>query len=245
MRAELAAEGLVVRAGERVLLDGAHLRARGKELVAVVGRSGAGKSTLARALVGLVRTKPGVYAGTVSVRGDRTVTWSAGTPPAILHGAGLSWVGQKCWAALPPFWTVGESLRRAGATDPFSLLAAVGLPPAAASATPATLSGGMARRAGVALALAGEPGFLILDEPTAGLDAVAAEALMRLFVRLSTRGPGFLVFGHDIRLLRRHATRVVVLDQGRVVEVQEPRVPLASPAGQLLDAAAQGAPWER
>lgn len=243
MHTELDAEGIVVMSGKRVLLHEACLQARGGELVAVVGRSGAGKSTLARALVGLVRARPGVCAGRVTVRSVRTVTWAAGMPTSVLHGAGLAWIGQQPWAALPPFWTVGSALVRAGAAEPGALLAAVGLPPEAAALSPASLSGGMARRAGVALALAGDPGFVVLDEPTAGLDAPAADAMVQMLADLGRQGAGVLLFGHDIRLLRRHATRLVVLDQGRVVEVQEHAAPLASAAGRQLEAAAQGAPW--
>jgi peptide/nickel transport system ATP-binding protein len=245
MPGELRCEGLTVRAGGRVILEDVSFRIPAGELVAVAGPSGAGKSTLGRALVGLVRADPGGTSGEIHLRGAPSRHWRAGEPAAALHGAGLAWTGQDPWAGLSPFTRVGAALRRAGAASPTAALAQVGLPGDVARAWPHTLSGGMARRAAIALALAGAPRFLVADEPTAGLDPTIAEDTLALLRAVADGGVGVLVLGHDVRVLRRHASRIGVVENGRLRETVAADEPFATPAGIALDEAAEGPPWTR
>ena len=87
------------------------------------------------------------------------------------------------------------------------------------------LSGGQKQRVLIARALATRPDFLVLDEPTAGIDPSAAAAIMELLVRLHQTQLTILMVSHDVPLIRRHAQRVIWLHHGKVVE---------GPAGELL-----------
>jgi ABC-type glutathione transport system ATPase component len=243
VQAELAAQGIGVRAGGRTLLSDASLRIPAGGVTAVVGPSGAGKSTLARALVGLVRAEPGVVAGRVQITGPTPRVWEAGQTASVLHGAGLSWAPQDAWGSLSPFEPISAALRRAGSLDAGAALARVGLPAAVGRAHPHTLSGGMARRAALAVALASRPQFLIADEPTTGLDPTVGEAILAMLRALAGEGLGVLVLGHDLLALRRHATRIVLVAEGRVLEEVEPGARFQTPVGRALDAAGQGPPW--
>lgn len=243
MSRDLVCEGLVVEAGARRLLDGASLRVPAAAMTALVGRSGAGKSTLARALVGLVRAEPGVTAGRVVIEGSSPIEWAPGRPTRLLHGAGLAWSSQHPWGGLSPFDRVGTALRRAGARDVGAVLGRVGLPGSVASTHPHTLSGGMARRAGLAVALAGAPRFLVADEPTAGLDPTIADAVLAVLRDIAAEGVGVLVLGHDLLALRRHADRLALLHAGAVAEVVRADAPFTSAEGRALAAAAEGPPW--
>lgn len=246
MHAELRAEGLRVQAGDRLLLRDAALRVPAGTLTALVGPSGAGKSTLGRAMVGLVSAHPGVTAGSVTIGGDPPLRWTAGEPPGRLHGAGLAWSPQDAWGGLSPFEPVGRALRRAGAPGPAGVAAAlerVGLDPSVARVHPHTLSGGMARRAALAVALAGRPRFLIADEPTAGLDPTVAEAVLGLLRATADQGVGVLLLGHDLLAIRRHAARLLLLDGGQIRERVAATEPFRSALGRALDAAAEGPPW--
>ena len=240
---ELVAEGIDVHASGRVILSDASLRIPAGSVTAIVGPSGSGKSTFARALVGLVRAEPGVVAGRVRITGAQPLCWEAGDAPSILHGVGLSWSPQDAWGSLSPFEPISAAIRRAGGSDPSAALARVGLPAGVGRAHPHTLSGGMARRASLAVALASRPRFLIADEPMAGLDPTVAVAILSMLRELAGDGLGVLVLGHDLLALRRHATRLALVADGRIIEESGPDEPFNSPVGRTLDAAAEGPPW--
>ena len=189
------------------------------ESVALVGESGSGKTTLARAVMGL---QP-LSSGTVTFAGE-AVQGRAGLARLRRQAAMMF---QDAAASLSPRLTVGtlvtEPLRVHGqpvadhtARD---LLATVGLPPAMAARYPHELSGGQARRVGVARALALRPQLVIADEPTAGLDvSVQAEVLNLMSDLRADMGLAYLIITHNLALVRHVADRVVVLYLGRVVE---------------------------
>ena len=85
-------------------------------------------------------------------------------------------------------------------------------------ALPAQLSAGEQQRVGIARALVGEPRLLVADEPTGNLDPTLAAEIMSLFASLPERGTSVLVASHDLGLVRRMRKRVLVLDQGRLVD---------------------------
>jgi peptide/nickel transport system ATP-binding protein len=238
--ARLLVEGITVRAGPRTLLEDGALDLRAGELVACVGASGGGKSTLARAALGLVRARPGTTAGRVRLWDDAgasviDIDAAAGRQAwAPIRGRWTAWLPQDPLGGLSPYTKVGRQLRGAGAPA----LAAAGLPDAEALLRryPHELSGGMARRAGLALALAAGPRFLIADEPTAGLDPTVAHVVLQHLARVAADGTGVLILTHDLAAVGPLADRVLVIDQGRVVETAAggSPPPLTSPAGQRL-----------
>jgi len=229
---DLPGSGFLSRLRLPVLCDVSLSVARG-ESVALVGESGSGKTTLARAVMGLQPTSGGTIAFEGEAVGDRHGL-------ARLRRA-ASMMFQDATASLSPRLTVGylvtEPLRIHGQPLPDpdrlarDLLATVGLPPAMAHRYPHELSGGQARRVGVARALALRPRLVIADEPTAGLDvSVQAEVLNLMADLRADIGLAYLIITHNLALVRHVADRVVVLYLGRVVEEGPTKQVFARPA---------------
>jgi len=229
---ELPLGGFLSRARLPILLDVTLSVARG-ESVALVGESGSGKTTLARAVMGL----QAVTAGAVVFDGQ-AVAGRAGHA-RLRRDAAMMF--QDATASLSPRLTVGylvtEPFRIHGVPLPDpegmarDLLARVGLPPAVARRYPHELSGGQARRVGVARALALKPRLVIADEPTAGLDVSVQAEVLNLMSELRTEmGLAYLIITHNLALVRHVADRVVVLYLGRVVEEGPTAEVFAAPA---------------
>jgi peptide/nickel transport system ATP-binding protein len=243
----------VVRAGRSVLTDVA-LTVNAGETVGVVGISGAGKSTLMRVALGLQRPDAGeVRWGLINPYG----TNASSVRRARRH---LGAVFQQPAASLDPRSLLGESLAEPLRTHAPTMtraerqsmvgqaLTSVGLPAAYAGRLPAQLSGGEAQRAAIARALILRPAFVVLDEPTSALDASAAAGLLNLIGDLSRAvGTAFLIVSHDLAAVGQVARRLVVLDDGRVVEQGETdacyRMPRSSVLARML-AAIGGRPSE-
>ncbi len=250
-------EGLSVAAGEVELVRGVSLSIRAGELVALVGGSGSGKTLTARALLGMLDFEPGVRAGALCVRsggiehrpyaaGDRRAVERAFRP---LRGTVLGYLPQDARGSLDPLRRVGRQvsscLRLAGAeADPRDILSRAGFgdPDRVARCYPHELSGGMAQRASIAMALARGSRFLVADEPTTGLDPTVARAILGELAALKARGVGVLFITHDLRLLPRLADRVLVMSQGALAEeLPAGRLPELSsaPGRALLEATAR------
>ena len=229
---ELPLGGFLSRAGLPILKDVSLSVERG-ESVALVGESGSGKTTLARAVMGLQTISGG------EVRFDgKTVAGREGFAQLRRDAAMMF---QDATASLSPRLTVGylvtEAFRihRQPLPDPTKtardLLATVGLPPAIADRYPHELSGGQARRVGVARALALRPRLVIADEPTAGLDvSVQAEVLNLMADLRRDTGLAYLIITHNLALVRHVADRIAVLYLGRVVEEGPTAQVFAAPA---------------
>ena len=212
--------GFLSRA-QLTILDRVSLTVGQRESVALVGESGSGKTTLARAVMGLQPLSAG------SVEFDGTPVIGRAGQARLRQDAAMMF--QDATASLSPRLTVGylvtEPFRIHGKplADPDAtardLLAMVGLPPAMIRRYPHELSGGQARRVGVARALALRPRLVIADEPTAGLDvSVQAEVLNLMADLRRDMGLAYLIITHNLALVRHVADRVVVLYLGRVVE---------------------------
>ncbi|WP_225725325.1 MULTISPECIES: ABC transporter ATP-binding protein [unclassified Nocardia] len=202
--------------------------------LAVVGASGAGKTTLARVLAGLHRSAT----GTLELRGTSVPIGAGRRRP--YGGNGIQLVTQNPLSALNPRRTVaqtlGRPLRRIGkvprrqlAQHIAELLGSVDLGPEFAARYPYELSGGQRQRISLARALAAEPAVLICDEITSALDGATAGAIMALLDRIrAERGTALVVISHDMSLVARHCQRVVVLDDGRIVEAGDTTAVLAA-----------------
>lgn len=190
-------------------------------VTALVGESGCGKSTLAAAVLDVL-PRHAVVRGRVRAGADRPV-----------RGRDVALVPQSPATHFTPVRTVGsqlaETVRALGApTDPVRLAARAGLPADALARYPHELSGGMAQRAAVAAALAGNPRVLVADEPTAGLDPAAAQAILALFGDCAAAGAAVLLITHDLSALLRSgsASTVAVMYASHLVET--------GPAGRVL-----------
>lgn len=223
---------------ERPVLRGIDLRIEPGECLAVVGGSGAGKSVLARSLVGLSEGR--VDTETFTLLGRDATGFSARDWRAV-RGRDVGLVLQDALGSLDPLRTVGAEVAEAvtirrpgdgsGRPDPrlprpdraehvHELLARVGLPDPKVRARQRSgqLSGGMRQRALIASALSANPPLLIADEPTTALDATVAARVLDLLAGLRDAGTAMLFISHDLAAVARVADRVLVIDDGRVVE---------------------------
>jgi zinc transport system ATP-binding protein len=206
--------GVVVSYGERPVLRGVDLTVQAGEVVAILGANGSGKSTLIRATLGLVP----LAAGTVSLFGGRDVRrqWRriGYVPQRLGAGSGVP-------ATVHEVVSSGRLARRgllrpARASDRTavaSALTAVGLADRA-SAPVATLSGGQQQRTLIARALASEPELLVLDEPTAGVDAASQTAFADALVAFVDGGGTVLLVAHELGPLEPLVTRAIVVHNG-------------------------------
>jgi iron complex transport system ATP-binding protein len=220
----IAAQGITVRAGRRVLLEDVSLEMREGEVLAVVGPNGAGKSTLLRVLAGGLRPA----AGEVAMAGRRLADW-----PAVELARRRAVVSQQVALAFPlsagevvalgrlPWHGTAQVARDRAAVA--RALAAAGVMHLAGRAY-GTLSGGERQRVQIARALAqldgaAAPAALLLDEPTASLDVRHGAALLALLRRLAGEGLAVLVVLHDLNEAAFVADRVAVLSEARCMAV--------------------------
>ena len=220
----ISVRGLTNRFGEQVVHEGLDLDVRRGEILGVVGGSGTGKSVLMRSILGLRRPD----AGQIEVLG---VDARSDDPRDRLHierNTGVLFQDGALFSSL----TVGENvqvpLKEHSADLPDSWryelallkVKLAGLPADAIDKLPSQLSGGMRKRAGLARALALDPPLLFLDEPTAGLDPIGANAFDHL-IRTLQQALGLTVFliTHDLDTLYAICDRVAVLADRKVVAV--------------------------
>lgn len=174
----------------------------------VVGASGAGKSIVCRAAVGLVPTERGTIrlmdAG-VEGRSERALLTLRRRAPYVAQGPAL-----LDWRTLRE----NASLRRASSARVDAVFAQLGLTPFA-DRLPHEVGPGTQKRAAIARALVNAPEYLLLDEPTTGLDAEAAGQVLETLEELKRSGASALVVTHDYAALSRLADRVWVVGQGR------------------------------
>ena len=210
---------LHVEVAGRALLRGVSLHVAAGELVGVIGPNGAGKTTLVRAVTGLVRHS----AGTVGLDGApleshrareraRTMAVVEQLPeaPATMLVRELVLIGR-----FPHLGLLGrESARDLAVAQQAMVQAGC---EALADRMLGTLSGGERRRAFIARALAQEPRLLLLDEPTAGLDASAQGEILQVVRSLADAGAAVLVVIHDLTLAAAWCDRLVLLHDGLVV----------------------------
>jgi len=202
--------GLRMAYGGRPVLDGIDLVVRPGELVALLGPNGAGKTTTVETVEGY-RAPDG---GTVRVHGAdprRGGSRHRARVGLMLQGG----------AGLEPRASPRDLVRlytalHAGGPTPGELLERVGLTSVAGTRV-RRLSGGERQRLALAIALAGEPEVLILDEPTAGMDPAARRATRTLVAGLRDAGRTILLTTHDLGDVEALATRVAILHRGRIV----------------------------
>ncbi|MEQ3549080.1 dipeptide/oligopeptide/nickel ABC transporter permease/ATP-binding protein [Pseudonocardia nematodicida] len=210
------------------VVSGVDLHIGAGETVGLVGESGCGKTMTGLSLLGLVPS-PGVVSGYIEIDGRRVSTHDGSF--AGRRGREVALISQEPMVALDPVFTVGslmdEVLRghgydRAGArTRAAELLELVGIPriEAVLRSYPHQLSGGMAQRVSIAIALAGEPRLLIADEPTTALDVTVQAEILELLRRLQADlGMALLFITHDLGVVADICTRTVVMYAGEVVE---------------------------
>ena len=190
----------------------------------IVGESGCGKSTLARLVLRLIAAT----SGTVTYNGKDI----GSLPSAAMRDMrrNMQMVFQDPYSAIDPRYTVRRAVMEPWQVQRIALpdhearlselMAKVGLNPSLANSYPHQLSGGQKQRVGIARALALNPAFLVLDEPTASLDVSIQAQIIGLLEGLQRDlGLTYLFISHDLSLVRYFCDRVVIMYLGRVVEV--------------------------
>jgi phospholipid/cholesterol/gamma-HCH transport system ATP-binding protein len=227
--------------GRRVLA-GLSAELSTRELTFVAGASGAGKSVLCRLAVGLLRPEAGqveLLGERVDTRPERALRALRQRAPYLVQGpALLDWRTLRENVAM-----AAPGVTRDAVEDALRL---VGLE-TAGDRLPTELGPGAKKRAAIARALVLRPEYLLLDEPTTGLDRRAAAQVEGVLASVKARGLGALVVSHDYRLLRTLADRVLVVGGGRCAFLGTPEEFLASSEPELraltapfLEAASDG-----
>ena len=224
--------------GQTAILHDVSLNVEPGEIVAITGESGSGKSMTAFATMGLL-PQGSVTQGQIELEGTDLL---AMTEPELceIRGRRIGMVFQEPMTALNPVQTIGaqvaetvrihenvpkaEAMARARA-----MLNRVGLPEDRfpLGRYPHELSGGQRQRVVIAMAIALRPRLLIADEPTTALDVTTQARILDLLKDLTTEfGMGLLMITHDLAVVADMANRIVVMQNGRVVE--------SAPTEQLL-----------
>jgi peptide/nickel transport system ATP-binding protein len=216
------------------------------EIACMVGESGSGKSVTAHAIMGLLpKGQLAVTAGRALLEGTDLLALSAGERRR-LRGDRMSMIFQEPMTALNPVMRVGEQIEevlkihtglddRARSRRVLDIMTAVHLPEPERmiGVYPHQLSGGQRQRIMIAAALVLDPVLLIADEPTTALDVTTQAQILKLIKELQQRrGTGVLFITHDFGVVAEIADRVIVMQEGRVVEqgtaaamLREPRDP--------------------
>ncbi len=238
MTAVLEAVDVVVeyttRHGRVRSLDEASLVVEPGQVVALVGESGSGKTTLGMATGRLLASNARHVGGLLKVNGTSVFDCDPGELRALRHDA-LAYIFQNPIAALDPTMRIRRQMRLAARMPDAALvdaLAEVGLEdgPRVLGSFPHELSGGMAQRVAIAMALHRGPRLLVADEPTAAVDATLRAQILRLLADQCRRHHcALLLLTHDLHAVAEHADHTAVMYGGRVVEAAPTRDVLTDP----------------
>ncbi|MCW1840057.1 oligopeptide/dipeptide ABC transporter ATP-binding protein [Prosthecomicrobium hirschii] len=218
----------VVFGGRVHALDHVDLTIARGEVLGLVGESGSGKTTLCRTLIGLTP----LTTGWIRIGGAPLIETMAADPLGFRRRVQM--LLQDAVASLSPRLTIGRTLeepiaihglpREAARRRLDGLLARLGLPRDIVTKFPHQISGGQARRVGVARALMVEPDLIVADEPTAGLDVSVQGELLNLLMDLRRDlGLTYLLVSHNLNVIRRVTDRTAVMYLGQIVETAPTR----------------------
>ena len=246
------------RRGTVTAVEAVNLQLHKGETLGIVGESGSGKSVTSYAVMKILDRAGRIAGGRIIFNGMR-LDDADETMMNDLRGREISMIFQNPRAALNPIRSIGCQIedvliRHAQATHDTAREKAIALldrvrihaPEKRYHAYPYELSGGMCQRVVIAIALACRPQLLIADEPTTGLDVTTQRAVMELMRELTrSAGMSTLLITHDLGLAGEFCDRILVMEKGRVVEMNETVALLTNPSHpytrRLLRATPQGA----
>ncbi len=219
------------KSGTVKAVDGVDFDVHRGEIVALVGESGCGKSVTSLSIMQLVGDPGRIVAGQVLFNGEDLLKLSE-SQMRLLRGDRLSMIFQQPTSCLTPVYRVGDQISEVlevhrgldkgrGWERAVELLQIVGIPEPEkhVHAYPHELSGGMAQRIMIAIALACEPELLIADEPTTALDVTIQAQVLDLMRGLREQlGTSIILITHDMGVVAEMASRVSVMYAGRIVE---------------------------
>jgi len=217
--------------GEVELISDVSLAVGQGRTVGLVGESGCGKSMTGLALLGLLPNGARVSSGTVEIDGVDVGSFGPDRWRA-LRGGTIAFISQEPMVGLDPLFTIGQLLREAVRTHEKlsrkevalrarELLAQVQLPDPerVLKLRPSQISGGMAQRVSIAVALAGRPRVLVADEPTTALDVTVQREIVQLLRTIQRdTGMALLMISHDWDVIAEACDTALVMYAGQVVE---------------------------
>jgi peptide/nickel transport system ATP-binding protein len=223
-------------------VDGVDLHVNRGEVMGLVGESGCGKSVTSFSILRLVGIPGRIVGGEVLFEGQNLLALSEAAMRSI-RGNRISMIFQQPTSCLNPVFKVGDQIaevldvhkefsREQTHERVVDLLATVGIPEPAkrADCYPHELSGGMAQRVMIAMALACVPELLIADEPTTALDVtIQAQILDLLRTLRANMGTSIILITHDLGIVAETCERVAVMYAGRIVEETDVTTLFASP----------------
>ncbi|MGB3376784.1 MAG: ABC transporter ATP-binding protein [Microbacterium sp.] len=227
--------------GVREVLHGISFDVFPGETVAIVGESGSGKSTTASAIVNLLPGTGRISDGSITLEG-RELTTMRSREMEQVRGRDIGFVPQDPMSNLNPVWSIGfqvkEAIRANGLAQgraevrrrAIEVLQQAGLADAEKRLHqfPHQFSGGMRQRALIGIGLAADPRLLIADEPTSALDVTVQRVILDHMASLTREsGTSVLLITHDLGLAAERAEKIIVMNQGEIVE--------SGPSRQILE----------
>ena len=223
--------GFPTPTGISLVVQNVSFSIRPGETVGIVGESGCGKTVTASTILGMVPGEGEATSGTCVFEGADILRMSA-QELSTIRGKRIGFVSQEPMVSLDPTWRVGKQIaeavrrhhggnKRDAMARAVQLLESVNIPDPAGVAKryPHQMSGGMAQRIAIALALAGDPVLLIADEPTTALDVTVQAEILTLLRRLSRdRGMAVLLVTHNWGVVADLCDRAIVMYAGEIVE---------------------------
>lgn len=222
MTAKIKLTNVHKKFGAKTVLNGVDLAVQPGESLVIVGGSGTGKSVTIKTVLGLI--KPDL--GTIEVDGEDITTYSFRQREHVLRKVGMLFQGGALFDSLPVWKNITFGSRERGQPltpkQAYELavekLEAVGLKADTADLLPSELSGGMQKRVGLARAIASNPEIIFFDEPTTGLDPIMADVINELIVECVKKlGSTAVTITHDMASVRKIATRVAMIYQGKII----------------------------
>ncbi len=212
-------------------VDGIDFHVERGEIMGLVGESGCGKSVTSLSVMRLIAPPGRIEAGEVIFDGQDLLKLRTDEMRRI-RGNRITMIFQQPQSSLNPVWDVGRQIgevlelhrnmtRRAARTRAIDLLRLVGIPDPArrVNSYPHEMSGGMAQRVMIAMALACEPELLIADEPTTALDVTIQAQILDLIRNLREEtGTAVILITHDLGVVAEMCDRVAVMYAGEIVE---------------------------
>ncbi len=209
------------RFGAKTVLDGVHVEVMPGESLVIIGGSGSGKSVTIKSVLGLIRPD----SGKIEIDGEDVTYLNFREREPLLEKCGMLFQGGALFDSLPVWRNITFALSQRQKMSRLELhdvavekLAQVGLKAEVADLMPAELSGGMAKRVGLARAIATNPEIIFFDEPTTGLDPIMSDVINDLIVSCVKKlGSTAVTITHDMSSVRKIASKVAMLYQGKIV----------------------------
>jgi oligopeptide/dipeptide ABC transporter ATP-binding protein len=250
LKTQFFTEGGIVRA-----VDGIDFTVRRGEVLGIVGESGCGKSVTSLSIMQLIGQPGKIVEGQIIFDNQDLVSLPESKMVKI-RGNRISMIFQQPQSSLNPVFRVGEQLaevlyihqdlgKDAGEKRAVELLGMVGIPEPESriKAFPHELSGGMAQRVMIAMALACVPELLIADEPTTALDVTIQAQILDLMRNLRSKmETSIILITHDLGVVAEMCDRVNVMYAGRIVETASVQALFASPKHPYTEALIESTP---